>query len=671
MRYARRNASAELGSAQESKRILRISAMNDQNNPRAADIDNVIRELRTAVQRFLSGSDAAVLDTGGVKWMDELLQETAERVVLGLVHRARAIAAVEALLRTAAAHGRHHLNAAVLFNALGRLWASGDYTLPPRSREAEHRSSSVRRGKMVPSPGAIDTPVSVEMHFLADMAAEVAVNTTVTIEVSIARDALIAIDGRATGEATGMVDPTMRLLVQVAPRRNFVLAEAVQERQELDPPESGDRKLVYFEVKAAHEGPGEIWIIVRQRQMGIARLVLTPKVVASAHPPTPRASVSGTAVSAPPLRAQLNQLLIIEQTIGNTVQYLFELEMPSLNVFGLHSSTPLKARRDDYVRKLYAEIEDRYISNYNADTRKADVTAFTTALQAYGATLFEELFPHTLRELLWTHRDQINGIRVVSTEPFIPWEIVHLREPGKPIAYGSPSRFLGQMGLTRWLHNVDGLPPLALTVRGGRAKYVIPEYADPQWKLPATLKERHYLEKTFDAEAIEPQPDSVMRVLTEPGAADLLHFACHGIAESDSIMHARILLQGRAEGNDVVTTHIDAATVDTFAQFRSLDGVQPIVFLNACQAGRAGYKLTGIGGFAQAFLRAGAGVFVGTLWSVGDEPAFSFGKEFYDNLRNGKTISESTIAAREASRNAGDATWLAYVVYGHPHATLR
>jgi len=115
---------------------------------------------------------------------------------------------------------------------------------------------------------------------------------------------------------------------------------------------------------------------------------------------------------------------------------------------------------------------------------------------------------------------------------------------------------------------------------------------------------------------------------------------------------------------------INASTVETFARLRGADGVQPLVFLNACQAGRLGYKLTGIGGFAQAFLRAGAGAFVGTLWSVGDEPAFTFGKAFYDALLTGKSISETTTLARDAARTAGDATWLAYAVYAHPHARL-
>src|SRR5688572_9361520 len=154
------------------------------------------------------------------------------------------------------------------------------------------------------------------------------------------------------------------------------------------------------------------------------------------------------------------------------------------------------------------------------------------------------------------------------------------------------------------------------------ARYVIPDYAHPDWKLPATANERTYLQQTFNARPIDPQPDPVLQALAQPGTADLVHFACHGQAESEHIGHARSVLEGRVEGADFVPTYLEAATVDTFARLRDPQLVQPIVFLNACQAGRAGYKLTGIGGFAHAFLRAGAGAFVGTLWSVGDEPAF-------------------------------------------------
>ena len=80
--------------------------------------------------------------------------------------------------------------------------------------------------------------------------------------------------------------------------------------------------------------------------------------------------------------------------------------------------------------------------------------------------------------------------------------------------------------------------------------------------------------------------------------------------------------------------------------------------------------MTKVGGFAQAFLKGGAGVFVSTLWSVVDEPARKFTEEFYTALLAGKTIAEAATFARQSTHAAGDPTWLAYVVYGRPDGRL-
>ena len=60
-----------------------------------------------------------------------------------------------------------------------------------------------------------------------------------------------------------------------------------------------------------------------------------------------------------------------------------------------------------------------------------------------------------------------------------------------------------------------------------------------------------------------------------------------------------------------------------------------------------------------------------TLWAVGDGPALSFTKAFYEALLSGKTLAASSIAARHAAQAAQEATWLAYAVYGHPRAKLQ
>jgi CHAT domain-containing protein len=280
-----------------------------------------------------------------------------------------------------------------------------------------------------------------------------------------------------------------------------------------------------------------------------------------------------------------------------------------------------------------------------------------------------------LQAILWEHRDKIKRIRVVSSEPFIPWELVHLKEPGESLPdETSNTKFLGQMGLIRWLHEA-GRAPEQVKMRNGRARYVIPEYPDEDIRLPEAEQERAFLEKTFSATAVEPNQDAVYKILSKPGEFDLLHFACHGSAENDNISDASIMLQGRMEtvqdNGEVKEIYIEDILEATFAEqssrLKAKDN-RPMVVLNACQTGREGYSLTGIGGFAQAFLKRGAGVFVGTLWAVGDSPARTFTETLYRQLyEKGLNLADAVIIARESARKAGDATWLAYAVYGHPN----
>jgi len=110
--------------------------------------------------------------------------------------------------------------------------------------------------------------------------------------------------------------------------------------------------------------------------------------------------------------------------------------------------------------------------------------------------------------------------------------------------------------------------------------------------------------------------------------------------------------------------------VSGLCQLKAQDGTRPIVVLNSCRAGKMGYQLTGLGGFAPAFLEREAGVFIGALWMIGDEPALTFITAFYEALRDGKMVAQAVNAGREKAYQSGDATYLAYVVYADPFAHL-
>jgi CHAT domain-containing protein len=224
------------------------------------------------------------------------------------------------------------------------------------------------------------------------------------------------------------------------------------------------------------------------------------------------------------------------------------------------------------------------------------------------------------------------------------------------------------MGTVRWLHEA-GWPPDQLKIRPGRAYYVIPNYPHPDYRLPNAELEYQFLQEKFKAAAVTPQPNPVRDLLSKPGAFDLLHFACHGYAEQDNISNAQIVLEGRKDRRKYIPAYLSATTVEQHSNLEAMDNC-PMIVLNACQVGRQGYSLTGMGGFAQAFITRKAGMFLGTLWSVGDSPSRTFTETFYSSLLSGCNLAEATIQAREQARQAGDATWLAYVIYGHPHMKL-
>jgi hypothetical protein len=486
------------------------------------------------------------------------------------------------------------------------------------------------------------------------------VNRATSVEVIISREVIDRATGNVAAAAPGKVDPQRKLLVQVIPKAQFTVIG--EDRVELDPPAPGQQHPpLYFDLRATHTGEGEVWVVARQGQVPLVTLMLRPRIVETQGQKSRRMAVSATTPEAPRLAEPLDQLLIVEQRNGDEVTYFYQLQSPRLNILDKYYSLPFKGDRHQYIANLYQQIEQRWLST------EQDSTDFTEELRAFGAELFDKLFPETMQRILWEHRQELKRIMVISTEPFIPWELVHLKEPGKSL--GAEIQFLGQMGLVRWLHDM-GWPPSELKIREGMARYVIPHYPHPDYVLPEAQLEAQFLEDKFKAQAVDPRSTPVRKLLSQPGAFDLLHFACHGMAEGDNVANAQLLLQGRVEGNNYIPDPLSATTAEQYANLTRPDNSRPIVVLNACQAGRAGYRLTGIGGFAKAFLRGGAGAFVGTLWSVGDSPARTFTETFYSEILAGAKVSEAAIRAREKAQQAGDATWLAYVVYGHPHATL-
>ena len=328
-------------------------------------------------------------------------------------------------------------------------------------------------------------------------------------------------------------------------------------------------------------------LIVRQGQSSLLTLTLAPEIVESRRSrtvltvvaPSTAASMSslsklaarGTVHELPQLSQPLHQLRVFEQRNGTEVHYYYELQSPQLNIWETYRSAPIPCDRQQYVENLYNEIESRW------RTAQFEPTSFDAELRAFGGQLFDELFPLKLQQRLWTHRHEIESIMVISTEPFIPWELVHLKQPGEN-NLPDETCFLGQLGLVRWLHDA-GWAPEQIQVRQDRTHYVIPHYPPSSgYRLPQAEAEEQFLQQRLGAVAVAPQPAPV-RDLIQGGTSDLLHFACHGNADHSNIANAKLLMQGYLQNDNRYTVNeLSATTIEQYSRLNR-NGNRPIVVL--------------------------------------------------------------------------------------------
>jgi hypothetical protein len=304
----------------------------------------------------------------------------------------------------------------------------------------------------------------------------------------------------------------------------------------------------------------------------------------------------------------------------------------------------MQAPPDVYFEDLFAELNDWLRE------RDVDDDLFFKRLSSLGANLYDQLFPGKLKRIYWEKlRKEVKTVQIISADPWIPWELVR---PYHPETLEEDSFLCEQFALTRWLAgssspDVIDFQRMALVVAAS--------------DLSAAADEAAALRKLPGVEVRDVSP-SLLDVydLLERGGFQGLHFACHGEYDRQTPDQSMVLLEAgqRFRPNDIA------------GKKRAFGRDEPLVFLNACETGRAGLSLTGLGGWAKAFIGAGAGGFVGSTWAAQDESAYKFAVAFYSYLLEGETVAEAARLARREIRRAGDPTWLSYTVYANPLARL-
>jgi CHAT domain-containing protein len=157
------------------------------------------------------------------------------------------------------------------------------------------------------------------------------------------------------------------------------------------------------------------------------------------------------------------------------------------------------------------------------------------------------------------------------------------------------------------------------------------------------------------------------------GRFDIVHYAGHaGFDPMDPKRRGLLCSDGQFLTGDDLT---DMSTLPT------------LVFLNACQSarirnadanptdpvftGRRRQQMKQTVSVAEAFLRGGLKLFLGTYWPVGDEAALNFSRNFYENILGQKPVGVAVHEARKAVQSKGDIDWADYMLYGDARFALK
>jgi hypothetical protein len=243
----------------------------------------------------------------------------------------------------------------------------------------------------------------------------------------------------------------------------------------------------------------------------------------------------------------------------NSLQYdvlLFESDV-------IHEMGPIKFQFDPETKfqKIFEEIE-------NPGT--FSITKVDNEIKDIGMSLYDELFPEKLKELYWEKRDKIKSVRVISKEPWIPWEIL---KPWRQLenGVGEEDDFLCERyAFSRWIGKTEKFKEKIKSI-----KVVVPDDIN----LGAAIKERDWIEEFARSKNIKISFDStyyqIKHTLETEKEIDILHFSTHGQNNKESPLLSAIEL----EGNMQLRPKNLVGKAVTFGQSR------PIVILNACQTG--------------------------------------------------------------------------------------
>ena len=421
-------------------------------------------------------------------------------------------------------------------------------------------------------------------------------------------------------------------LVLVAPELRILSEHA----QTLHVPRDADSARVQFDLQA--DAPGQ-------------RSVLVIAVIDGAHLGSLSVDVAVTPDSpaGPPRRVRSEVgMEPASGAVSLMARYVPEKMLYRFNLFaeGYVSEVeqPLQFSIDNSIQKLIKDLGELAKGRRGYDDREA--RQFLTGI---GAGLWRKLVPGELRGQFWELRPDIDQLTILANNDVIPWEVLYPKDSGHDHGF-----LVEQFPVTRALLKRRWRRRLRLRP----ARFVLPPKSPPH-AVDEVNALRQLLGET-SADAVVTELSDLLDLL-QNGDFGVLHFACHNTfdpVDGPAIRFGKKLF--------------NSELLESFVADETLADSAPLVFINACQSGSPAVSFNKLEGWAAQFVEAGAAAFIGSLWAVADESAPEFAAQVYRRLSAGFPLGEAVMDVRRAAASAhgNDPTWLAYTVYGDPHATV-
>ncbi|WP_194397448.1 CHAT domain-containing protein [Microbacterium atlanticum] len=522
--------------------------------------------------------------------------------------------------------------------------------------------------------GALDGATPVPAFVDAEVPSAVVEGVVFEAVVRLSVSDLTPTKGTSRKKAVARFDPTREIEVGVQ-LRGFAPADGTPAAVTTTLPAPGEepRRLV-FRLIGEEPGRGHITVTFTQPPVVTPLAVLAVSAAIrpadeELQPQEPDLRLVAASVAVPPREIADLPTIAVDETISRGRSDL---------VITAKIGRTVKrhvVRLDDkaaYVEGVYAElarIRREFVAEAEDDPDEAAETV-RREVRSLGARIAGELLGDEINELLWRRRRRLSQVVLqTSGELDIPWEIVHLVPVGKQRP--DPDRyFLGDLGLMRWMY---GTPrPTVVPVDATRVLAIAPEYVNPDYRLPRAGEEVAALATLLAAAPRSAADPAQLREQIASGF-DLLHFAGHGRWRDAAPPGQEIAFATWSEEDDGSAAYTDSDARRDLPELEDAAAAAsaPFVFLSACDVGRLRSGATGLGGFAEAFLRGGVGVFIGCSWAVRDDVTAAFVRTFYEQtLGEHATLGDAVLAARRAAREAGDLTSLAFTVFADPRARL-